>query len=114
MIRPALIQIDKPERVATIAIMRHADKSHASCSLLGSLVVNHPTCVSDIALIRTCGLSGHQQAALAWHVMRVNDSLPLVGWKIHVDAWGDHSLIAISDSWFQKLVDRYERRRRVA
>lgn len=110
---PALIQIDKPARVPTIAIGRHVDMTHPSRTLLRRLVDEHPShCTSD-ELIDICGYSGNQHAALAWHVMRVNDSLPLVGWKI--DVAGDrHSLIPISEAWHLKLVERYERRRRVA
>lgn len=107
----ALIQIDKPERVPTTGIMRHVSEAHPGRWLIGHLVLRHPSPALAGALIG--GLSGHRRAALAWHVMRVNDSLPLVGWKI--DVAGDrHSLVPISEAWFEKLVERYERRRRVA
>lgn len=105
---PALIRVEQPVRVATYEIFRYIDWTHPSRLLLRH-IVEHPSCTSR-ALIKACSFTGHKNAALAWHVERINDTLPLVGWQVDVLA-DRHFLVPISEAFHIKLVERCARRR---
>lgn len=113
----ALIQIDKPARVAIEDVPRLIRPGHPAARLLIYMCRKVPLAQRWFGreeLIKAGGFGDLDAVtrctAFEWWQMRINDSLPLAGWKIDVIG-SRHFLIPISEAFHVKLVERYERRR---
>lgn len=99
----------EPDPAGILALLNH---SHRGYKTVRYLVDMHPAPAHRNMLRLAAGITGREPrhyAAFEWHLLRINDTLPLTGWMIE-DENERYRLRPISEAHFMRLVNAFNRR----
>jgi hypothetical protein len=98
----------KPQRLLSREIISACDSRHPGHPIVKLLTHYYPRPITREALRKISNTDGKEPrhaASFEWLILRINDTLPLTGWRIHED--GDrYHLKQITDEHHQRLLEK--------
>jgi hypothetical protein len=96
----------KPQRLSAREAMSVLNADHKGYPIVKLMTHYHPRPIKRDALRKVANLDGREPrhaASFEWLLLRINDTLPLTGWRIHED--GDtYHLKTITEEHHKRLL----------
>jgi hypothetical protein len=95
-------------------ILKRLNSEHPGARLVSFMAMQHPRTITRATMRRISNTDGQEPrfaASFEWLLMRINDTLPLTGWKI-TDRHERYRLERISQEHHERLVEQFHHARR--